>query len=175
MNIKPILEEFKEYVPNRIDPSVKMPVFFFPLKSSEEKELVETDKRVRFIADSETKKVWVFSSDLLHIDVDSHLGIHKYKGSSFKKPAIFGQATYNNGRFDFLESFNIDTLLSNKVKFKTTLELVANTDWSFFTKYISGFDKELNKVKHEIGRTEPIQKEPSLLGRAEHIRKRAIK
>lgn len=149
MKIKPLLEELALKTKNRIDNS-EMPVYACPLTKYELADLVKDDSRVRFIADSERRKVWVFTSDLLHTDVDKALKVNKYYEQNPKYPAIYGQADYSSWHFHFTESFNLSILLGDTKKFKNQLGVIAKTDWSFMTKYISDFEDELDKVKKAV-------------------------
>lgn len=82
-----------------------LPIFSFPLSSSEIKELIEAngdDQDFRIIVDGEKKKVYIFPARLFHASADEILGINKY--DSYRPPPsdmIYGYAEYfkSKGKF----------------------------------------------------------------------------
>jgi hypothetical protein len=106
MRIKPLLEA---YVTSELELVKKLehPIYSFPLKPNEKKELIDNakpDYPFRIIADSIKKKLYIFNYDILHHQADKALNINKYFAlmNNYKfenDPVVYGYVKIIKGDF----------------------------------------------------------------------------
>jgi hypothetical protein len=140
MNIKPLLEEFEEYIPRSRDP-----IFFFPLREKEIRELLKgRSNRCRFIADPVAKKIYIFSATN-----NVHYDVYGWKKIPDQSSALSGVADYINGKF-YYSSSDVNNFRMKNLKdfdYKAWYKMMTSVDWSFVDKYIEGTS---SKVKREL-------------------------
>jgi hypothetical protein len=146
MNIKPLLENLKGYAETRLVKGLKMPIYYLPLKREELEELLSNDKRVRFIADLQHRKTYIFSTDLTHQEVDKAIDLNKFDLKGIATSVIYGQAVIEDKKVKFTESFTTETMMRNRAKYRSNLRAIAEGDWSFVSNYMAGFKDLIDMV-----------------------------
>jgi hypothetical protein len=145
--VKSLNEEFHKYgSPNKIVKK-EYPIFRFPLKEKEIKEITNNVYHtVRFLADNKTKIIYVWHVyAALHKFAANELGIAQYpkfdESDTYTKSTqefvaryLPGTATYENGQFVFDGSDYYHFL--GKKKTTGNLAKYINKDWRWVDKYI---------------------------------------
>lgn len=108
-----------------------------------EKRQVSLMGQIRFIADSATKKFYVFPQNLLHYKAAAALGIQYRKGNSFNPNAFFGDGYYEgkaNKIMDLSSSIltNLELTDPKESTFKTDIKFMKEfmkNDWYWIQKW----------------------------------------
>lgn len=121
-----------------------LPIFTFPLEPKEKKELLDRSKYFRFIADLNTKTVYIFDSDLTHARAAKALNLeYSFKSEEVKTIAIFGEVDKN---FNMTDSYNVNEI---KAHDKKLFQKYKDSDWSFAKEFIGNIDEILFKNKYK--------------------------
>lgn len=163
MNKKQLLEVVKETVKEGLK---YFKIMTPPFDEGDFRELLKMSSgEVRFIADAENKKIYLFDGSLLHYRAAAEIGISYPKGNPAKMTStIFGIGYWNPDKkiLQFEESFN----LSETQNFARTMKdwrkafyKIADANWKFkeANEYISGMTEEVNRLKKEIKTIEARQ------------------
>lgn len=103
---------------------------------------------LRFIADPNSKKVYVANADkLYHIEIARNANIL----SVFKSDALFGEAILNGTRAVMKKSDGLESRLTNLTAGDIDwLDYFFTRDWSWLNKYIDS-NNYLDKIKKQLG------------------------
>jgi len=156
MNLKSILkEEFADYVKPPFGSGKEYPVFVNPSpKEIMEAMGADARKKVRIIADSLTKKLYVFSPNLLHEFVAKKIGI-KYYNNNF---AFFGVGIVDKGKvkinvsssWTMRDNSNLDNFFSEDIDKKWGWADRYSNLLDFLKKEQEMIEKNGNKRDNEI-------------------------
>jgi len=144
-----INEEFLDYIKNGF--GTPKEVFVNPT-SKEVSELYKDGKTIRFIVDNKNKKLYLFSSNLLHSIVTEKYGL-PYKNLSNTEDYFYGEGIILQGtNIKIHGSFNLDALILYAKQAKNSRETLHN----FFSNDI---EKKWGWVdKYKINVTEYLKK-----------------
>lgn len=110
---------------------------------------------IRFIADNNTKQVYVWCADRLHFDALRFLNIPGLFIQELLPGYLLGTAEKQGGKYIMEESDRIDyqfTLIGGKLNNIEVLDEILNkTDWSWVNRYIY-VDSYLNELREEFNR-----------------------
>lgn len=113
--------------------------------STELASITKNSKEIRFIADGEHQKVYVFDSYLA-----THEGIMDLLNLIDKSNFFYGYATVSNGKATFTKSHDLKIALNNTRDSKYSknfLDKIFSYKWDWLNKYISGTTSYLNSSK----------------------------
>ncbi len=128
----------------------KKSVEIFVNPTAKEMKEVAEDLELRYIADFETKNVYVFNPDTLHQEIAQKLNLSGY----WKNDNLLGGiAKLSEGKFKTIEIHNIDSgFIPSDIKLK-----IVSKDWSFVDKYIQTSNHVIN-VRKKLLRQKVKQK-----------------
>ncbi|HUS50735.1 MAG TPA: hypothetical protein VMZ91_11265 [Candidatus Paceibacterota bacterium] len=103
----------------------------------------DVDMAFRFIADSRTKKLYVFNYNLMHVDVCEKLGMLTIYKSQTKPDIVAGEGKLNptGTNAHMTNSFNLDMLTPKGVNY------LHSKDWSWANKWIINISSYVEDTK----------------------------
>jgi len=143
---KNIKEEWSDTIERQYGTKVQFDVFINPSRKEIMEIVDERYKTFRFYANS-NKKFYVFSSELLHLDV-----IEKFGENWKSRKGLTGTAKVYGKTIQFLQSDEINAFLQNGPRY-TKAEYFKNlieNDWSWIDKYLNNFSSDWNEIKKKI-------------------------
>lgn len=153
MNFLQLLESFKEYIN-------KKPVFYETSDkcfSADERKDIREWKNLRFIyIASKNPILYVFPSDLLHMNVADKFGFHYMEYWKNTTPIFFGEGKCLAGKIVYNGSYEFDLMTSHSKynlgdglfeKANDYLKKLSKANWSLALKCISGIDKVIEQIK----------------------------
>jgi hypothetical protein len=148
MKIKPLLEEFENYIKGINNTPVA--IYKFPLSNKEIKEMTTSEsmyKRYRFLVDTNKKIVYIWNGvEAIHGNIFMHFGIRE---TGFFNRYFSGTAVYDEEKnsFNFLNSDKTSLYIDNGPNRKETINAIKKLNLEFVDKYISGVSEYARNLK----------------------------